>query len=73
MDNRLLTVTDVAKVLSISARQVWKLLAARQLPPPLRLGRSVRWPEEELKTWIAAGCPDLERWEIIKRSKETQP
>ena len=58
----LLTVNEVARLLNVSPRHVHMLRATQQLPPPVRLGRSVRWRRAELEAWVAAGCPALDRW-----------
>ena len=42
----------------ISVRTLWRLRAAGKVPPPIRLGGSVRWRMQELETWIASGCQD---------------
>jgi excisionase family DNA binding protein len=55
--------SEVAKILRVSVRHVWALLAKGRLPRPVRLGRSVRWNVEELRTWIDAGAPDTATWE----------
>jgi len=55
--------SEVAKILGISVRHVWALLAQGRLPRPVRLGRSVRWNVEELRAWLAAGAPDAEMWQ----------
>jgi excisionase family DNA binding protein len=59
-------VTEVARILGISVRHVWTLLAQERLPRPIRLGRSVRWNVEELRAWMAAGAPDLAMWEEMR-------
>jgi len=61
-DGILLTVNEVATLLNVSPRHVHMLRATQQLPPPVRLGRSVRWRRAELEAWVAAGCPRQERW-----------
>lgn len=66
MDRQLLSVKDVARTLSLSARSVWKLLSSGRLPQPVRLGRSVRWRADELTAWMDAGCPPRDRWEAEK-------
>lgn len=38
--------------------------AAGRVPRPIRIGRSVLWRAEELKAWIAAGCPRRSDWEM---------
>lgn len=43
-----LRVGEVARLLGISVRSVWKLSAASELPRPIRLGRSARWLRDEI-------------------------
>lgn len=66
MESVLLRVKEVAALLAISARQVWKLNTTGRLPMPVRLGRSVRWRRVELQAWLAAGCPSRDAWEARK-------
>lgn len=51
------TADDVAMLLSLSERTVWRLLSAKRLPEPLRIGGSVRWNLDQVREWINAGCP----------------
>lgn len=60
------SVADVAELLDVSRRHIWKLLASGRMPAPIRLGRSVRWRADELRAWLDAGCPERERWEAMK-------
>ena len=63
-DKELLTVKDVASMLSVSQRQVWKLHASGKIPAPVRLGRSVRWrAKDDIARWVQLGCPSRERFE----------
>jgi predicted DNA-binding transcriptional regulator AlpA len=52
----LLTVEDVAELLCISVRSVWRLHSAKKLPRPVRLAGSVRWRRHELEKWVDGGC-----------------
>jgi excisionase family DNA binding protein len=54
---QLLTALDVAVLLGISKRQVWRLASAGQLPGRVKLGRLVRWRQADIQKWIEAGCP----------------
>jgi excisionase family DNA binding protein len=54
----LVPVRTVAKLLQVSPRTVWRLLSAGKLIAPRRIGNIVRWQVEELKAWIAGGCPE---------------
>ncbi len=39
----LVDVNDVAQMLGVSARTVWRLAEVGQLPRPLHVGRAARW------------------------------
>lgn len=49
----LLTVKDVAEILSVGVRTVWRWTAAGEIPQPIKLGRStVRWRASEIQRYI---------------------
>lgn len=54
---RLLDVQQVADLLGVSGRHVYRLADSGRMPRPLRLGGSVRWNIAEIQKWIAEGCP----------------
>ena len=58
-DLTMITVSDLARLLKMSKRNVWRLRSAGLLPMPVRLGASVRWRLVEIQKWIAAGCPPI--------------
>ena len=37
-----------------------------RIPQPVRMGRSLYWRLEELKAWVAAGCPDRVTWQTMQ-------
>lgn len=53
----LITAEDVAKLLSVSVRSVWRLRSAGRIPQPLQIGGAVRWRWQQMQDWIADGCP----------------
>ena len=55
----LISVRDLAKILKVSPRSVWRLLSAGQIVPPVRIGGSVRWRYQEVAEWIESGCPSV--------------
>ena len=57
----LLTAKEVAAMLQVSLRTFWRLKSAGEIPAPVRLGGSVRWPQDTILEWIAAGCPQGEQ------------
>ena len=52
----LVPAAEVARMLQVSARTLWRLRSAGQLPALVRLGGAVRWRLEEIRKWIAEGC-----------------
>lgn len=59
----MLTTSELAKQLGVTARHVRRLNATGKMPAPVKLGRSTRWSAEVIDGWIAAGCPNRETWE----------
>ena len=55
---QLISVHEVAEMLSISERTVWRLLSAGKIPEPIRFGRNVRWQLSRIQQWIDEGCPE---------------
>lgn len=55
----LLTAAQVARLLQISLRTLWRLRSGRKLPLPVNLGSAVRWRREEVLEWVANGCQGM--------------
>lgn len=64
--NLLISAEELATILKVSKRTLWRLLSGAKLPRPVHVGRSPRWRLNEINAWIAAGCPDLESWQHIR-------
>ena len=47
----LLTPPQAAEALAISPRKLWSMTASGEIPH-IRLGRSVRYPVDDLQRWI---------------------
>lgn len=63
-----LKANQVAAMLGVSVRQVWRLHTTGRLPRPVRLGNCIRWVRTELEAFIQAGAPNRERWEQMKQN-----
>jgi excisionase family DNA binding protein len=59
--SRLLTVEAVASMLDVSKRTVYRLSDAGRMPRPVKLGGAVRWDGTAISSWIAAGCPNVDK------------
>jgi predicted DNA-binding transcriptional regulator AlpA len=61
---------DAAAAFGVSRSQWWKLHSMGRIPAPVYLGqRKPVWIVKELQDWAAAGMPDREAWEKLKRAK----
>lgn len=59
----LLTAKQAAAICGKSLR-TWRTWdSAGWIPQPVRIGRSTLWRADELRDWVAAGCPRREEWE----------
>jgi predicted DNA-binding transcriptional regulator AlpA len=49
------------------ALRTWRTWdAAGLIPRPIRIGRSTLWRADELRAWVAAGCPKRRDWESMQ-------
>ncbi len=53
----LINANQLAELLNISERTLYRLKSIGQLPVPIVLGGSVRWRLSEIRQWIEMGCP----------------
>lgn len=53
--------SDLASMLKISVRTVWRLSDAGEIPGKLRIGKSVRWSRRIVDSWFEKGCPKSKR------------
>jgi len=48
----------VAKLLDVSPRKIWMMRDTGQMPPPVRIGRSVKFRVADIYRWVQDGCPN---------------
>jgi predicted DNA-binding transcriptional regulator AlpA len=53
----LISASELAEMLQVSTRTLWRLRSAGKLIKPIKLGGSTRWRLDEVQAWITAGCP----------------
>ena len=58
MSEHLLTIKEAAKILSISQRSCWTITHPRGPLPCVRIGRSVRYATDDLRSYIDAQRSD---------------
>ena len=52
----MLNVKQVASLLCVSERQVYRMTDRGLMPRPLKLGALNRWPKANLEAWLADGA-----------------
>ena len=63
-DGPLLLSAEMAATLCGRSLRTWRSWdTAGRIPRPVRIGRSTLWRADELRAWIAAGCPRRDAWE----------
>ena len=62
-----------ARVTGMSARSWQRLAAEGAVPAPIPFGRKRLWRLEELREWVALGCPSRERFEALTASPAQAP
>jgi predicted DNA-binding transcriptional regulator AlpA len=64
----LLSKTDLARELRVSAKTIDRMDQSGRLPRPIRVGsRAKRWPREIIVAWVAAGAPNRRDFERMGR------
>jgi predicted DNA-binding transcriptional regulator AlpA len=58
-----------AFMLGISRAGFLRLRASGRTPQPLKLGTRALWRVDEIREWVAAGCPPLHRWEVLYKAR----
>lgn len=64
----LLTKLQVMRYLGVSDRTLEKMVGARNFPPPLRLGKLVRWAEPVVVNWLNDRLRAQYEWQPRKRA-----
>jgi len=68
----LLDAAEAARLIGIGRSTFYRLDETGGVPRGVRLGRMRRWRSEELRAWIAAGCPPRVRWEEQRRNDSSR-
>ena len=52
-ETRILRLPEVLTITGLSRSQIYRMVAAGQFPPPVRIGeRAVGWREEDVQHWL---------------------
>lgn len=53
----LLTIEELAAITKFHKRSISRKVIEGDIPEPIQVGRSPRWPSTVIINWIAKGCP----------------
>lgn len=68
--DKLITIDQIAEMLSVSKRQAFKLREEGLMPEPIRIKGSIRWKLSVIQQWIDLGCPSEQDFQkLIKEEK----
>ena len=62
-ETKLFKASALAKRLSVSERQLWRMSKAGSIPRPLQIGGCTRWRADEIARWLQCGAPARAEWE----------
>jgi predicted DNA-binding transcriptional regulator AlpA len=57
----LITASQAARMVGIGKRTWWRFVSSGRAPAPRRICGCVRWWREEIRQWIANGCPAVRK------------
>jgi predicted DNA-binding transcriptional regulator AlpA len=61
----LISASELADLLQVSTRTLWRLRSAGKLIRPVKIGGSTRWRLAEVQTRIAEGCHPKRRKRLL--------
>ena len=62
----LVTAKELAEMLSVSPRHIWRMKSSGKLPRAIEIGNCVRWKLIDISDWLAMGCPSMKDYEAKK-------
>ena len=57
----LIDINFIAQMLKCSTRHVRRMVNARRIPKPIKLGALLRWIKADIDRWFTEGCPNCRK------------
>jgi excisionase family DNA binding protein len=54
-------VREIASRLGVSSQTVYRWITEGKVPPPIKIGSTMRFPREAIDEWFANGCPPQDK------------
>ena len=69
--NRLLvTANEIAEMVGVSSRTIWRWDSSGKVPKPIRIGKAVRWRRQDIDEWVKDGCPPRQAKAQLTRTRD---
>jgi prophage regulatory protein len=52
MDEKLLTLNEITKIVGFKKSTIYKFIKNKDFPKPIKIGKSSRWPLSAITKWI---------------------
>ena len=66
---QLIRCRDLAAMLKVSKRSIWRMKTSKKLPRSIEFGGSTRWLLSDITAWLALGCPSQRQFEAFKAAQ----
>ncbi|MBW2605328.1 MAG: helix-turn-helix domain-containing protein [Deltaproteobacteria bacterium] len=67
---QLIRARELAAILHVSQRHVWRMKAAGKLPKAVEIGECTRWSLNDIEAWIEMGCPSRRQFEAHESARK---
>ncbi len=66
----LLSAADLANLLNVSIRTIWRRRDMGHLPKEVEFGGAIRWRKDEIERWVRSGCVVQQKWTEMERIRK---
>ena len=67
----LINAKELAEMLSVSPRHIWRMKAAGKLPRAIEIGHCVRWKLLDISNWLAMDCPAMKEFKTRQAARKS--
>jgi len=68
MEKLMLPAAEAAILVGVKRSTFYSLHSEGLLPGPIRLRGRVLWRVDDLKSWVAAGCPNRQAFDALQKN-----
>jgi predicted DNA-binding transcriptional regulator AlpA len=61
---------ELAEMLSVSTRHIWRMKASGKLPRAIEIGNCVRGKLLDISIWLSMDCPSTKEFEAYQKARK---